>query len=62
MYMYIIGDIALRFLDYCRNIHQDSTASVTMVDINPHMLEEGKKRFTKTPYANSKSGEEEDIQ
>ncbi|KAI7852628.1 UbiE/COQ5 methyltransferase [Circinella umbellata] len=47
------GDIALRFLDYCRNIHQDSTASVTMVDINPHMLEEGKKRFTKTPYANT---------
>ncbi|KAI9261660.1 UbiE/COQ5 methyltransferase [Phascolomyces articulosus] len=47
------GDIALRFLDYCRNIHQDSTASVTMVDINPHMLEEGKKRFTKTPYADT---------
>ncbi|CAO3649519.1 unnamed protein product [Cunninghamella blakesleeana] len=47
------GDIALRFLDYCRNIHRDSTASVTMVDINPHMLEEGKKRFQTTPYANT---------
>ncbi|KAI8144172.1 UbiE/COQ5 methyltransferase [Fennellomyces sp. T-0311] len=47
------GDIALRFLDYCKNIHKDSTASVTMVDINPHMLEEGKKRFAKTPYANT---------
>ncbi|KAI9492622.1 UbiE/COQ5 methyltransferase [Zychaea mexicana] len=47
------GDIAMRFLDYCRNIHQDTTASVTMVDINPHMLEEGKKRFSKSPYANT---------
>ncbi|KAI8339435.1 UbiE/COQ5 methyltransferase [Chlamydoabsidia padenii] len=47
------GDIALRFLDYCRNIHRDSTASVTMVDINPHMLEEGKKRFQTTPYAHT---------
>ncbi|KAL1929653.1 hypothetical protein VTP01DRAFT_1791 [Rhizomucor pusillus] len=47
------GDIALRFLDYCRNIHRDSTASVTMVDINPHMLEEGKKRFMTTPYWNT---------
>ncbi|KAF7728811.1 2-hexaprenyl-6-methoxy-1,4-benzoquinone methyltransferase [Apophysomyces ossiformis] len=47
------GDIALRFLDYCRNIHHDSTAEVTMVDINPHMLEEGKKRFQTSPYANT---------
>lgn len=48
------GDIALRFLDYCRNVHGDSTASVTMVDINPHMLREGQKRFESTPYAHSK--------
>ncbi|KAI8070836.1 UbiE/COQ5 methyltransferase [Gongronella butleri] len=47
------GDIALRFLDYCRNIHHDHTASVTMVDINPHMLEEGKKRFQTSPYAHT---------
>ncbi|ORX51993.1 ubiquinone/menaquinone [Hesseltinella vesiculosa] len=47
------GDIALRFLDYCRNIHHDSSASVTMVDINPHMLEEGKKRFQTSPYAHT---------
>lgn len=48
------GDIAMRFLDYCRNIHHDNTASVTMVDINAHMLEEGKKRFQSSPYAKSK--------
>ncbi|KAI9025808.1 UbiE/COQ5 methyltransferase [Phycomyces nitens] len=51
------GDIALRFLDFCKNIHRDSTASVTMVDINPHMLEEGKKRFQKTQYANTNQAE-----
>ncbi|OAD76387.1 hypothetical protein PHYBLDRAFT_110261 [Phycomyces blakesleeanus NRRL 1555(-)] len=49
----VAGDIALRFLDFCKNIHRDSTASVTMVDINPHMLEEGKKRFQKTQYAHT---------
>ncbi|KAG0741894.1 hypothetical protein G6F57_006870 [Rhizopus arrhizus] len=48
------GDIALRFLDYCKNVHQDSTASVTLVDINPHMLGEGEKRFKTTPYAHTK--------
>ncbi|KAG0175428.1 2-hexaprenyl-6-methoxy-1,4-benzoquinone methyltransferase [Apophysomyces sp. BC1015] len=36
-----------------KNIHRDSTAQVTMVDINPHMLEEGKKRFQSSPYANT---------
>lgn len=49
-----VGDIAMRFLDYCKNIHRDNTSHVTMVDINPHMLEEGKKRFASSPYANSK--------
>ncbi|KAI8384903.1 UbiE/COQ5 methyltransferase [Radiomyces spectabilis] len=47
------GDIALRFLDYCQHYHGDSTAQVQMVDINAHMLEEGKKRFQTTPYANT---------
>ncbi|KAI7902158.1 UbiE/COQ5 methyltransferase [Cokeromyces recurvatus] len=47
------GDIALKFLDYCKNIHHDSTATVKLVDINPHMLEEGKKRFQRTSYANT---------
>ncbi|KAI9316106.1 UbiE/COQ5 methyltransferase [Dichotomocladium elegans] len=51
------GDIAMRFLDYCKNIHKDSTATVTMVDINPHMLEEGKKRFASSPYANTNQTE-----
>lgn len=44
----------MRFLDYCKNIHRDNTSHVTMVDINPHMLEEGKKRFAASPYVNSK--------
>ncbi|KAI9481338.1 MAG: UbiE/COQ5 methyltransferase [Benjaminiella poitrasii] len=47
------GDIALKFLDYCKNIHHDNTATVKLVDINAHMLEEGKKRFQKTQYANT---------
>lgn len=50
----VIGDIALRFLDYCKNVHHDNTATVKLVDINPHMLGEGEKRFKTTPYANSK--------
>ncbi|KAI7864867.1 UbiE/COQ5 methyltransferase [Spinellus fusiger] len=48
------GDIAMRFLDFCKNTHRDSTANVTMVDINPEMLEQGKKRFEATPYIQSK--------
>jgi hypothetical protein len=49
-----IGDIGLRFLEYCKNIHHDNTATVKLVDINPHMLGEGEKRFQTTPYAHSK--------
>ncbi|KAI7885039.1 UbiE/COQ5 methyltransferase [Lichtheimia hyalospora FSU 10163] len=51
------GDIAMRFLDYCKNIHRDNTSHVTMVDINPHMLEEGKKRFASSQYANTNQTE-----
>ncbi|KAF9289579.1 2-hexaprenyl-6-methoxy-1,4-benzoquinone methyltransferase [Linnemannia elongata] len=47
------GDIAMRFLDYCKETHGDSTAQVTVFDINPNMLEVGKERFTKTPYHNT---------
>ncbi|KAG2174727.1 hypothetical protein INT43_005785 [Umbelopsis isabellina] len=47
------GDIAMRFLDYCKNIHNDSSASVKMIDINPHMLKVGEQRFQATPYANT---------
>lgn len=49
-----LGDIALKFLDYCKNVHHDNTATVKLVDINAHMLGEGEKRFQKTPYAHSK--------
>ncbi|GAN08311.1 conserved hypothetical protein [Mucor ambiguus] len=47
------GDIALKFLDYCKNVHHDNTATVKLVDINAHMLGEGEKRFQKTPYAHT---------
>ncbi|KAG0306016.1 2-hexaprenyl-6-methoxy-1,4-benzoquinone methyltransferase [Dissophora globulifera] len=47
------GDIAMRFLDYCKETHGDSSAQVTLLDINPHMLEVGKERFTQTPYHNT---------
>lgn len=44
------GDIALRILDHARTRYGDRDTSVHMVDINPEMLEEGKKRFAKTMY------------
>ncbi|CAG8467380.1 14023_t:CDS:2 [Acaulospora morrowiae] len=44
------GDIAMRFLNYCKEIHGDNSAQVTLLDINPHMLNVGKKRFSMTPY------------
>ncbi|GAA6001309.1 hypothetical protein JCM10207_006602 [Rhodosporidiobolus poonsookiae] len=44
------GDIALRILDHAREKYGDRELSVTMLDINPEMLEEGKKRFAKTMY------------
>lgn len=47
------GDIAMRILDYAREKHGDRELSVKMLDINPEMLEEGKKRFAKTMYHNS---------
>ncbi|KAF9135005.1 2-hexaprenyl-6-methoxy-1,4-benzoquinone methyltransferase [Mortierella sp. 14UC] len=47
------GDIAMRFLDYCKETHGDNSAQVTVFDINPNMLEVGKERFTKTPYHNT---------
>jgi 2-methoxy-6-polyprenyl-1,4-benzoquinol methylase len=43
----------MRFLDYCKNIHNDSSATVKLVDINPQMLKVGEQRFQSTPYANS---------
>ncbi|KAK9720810.1 2-hexaprenyl-6-methoxy-1,4-benzoquinone methyltransferase [Basidiobolus ranarum] len=44
------GDIAMRFLDYCKEVHGDKSASVTMLDINPNMLKVGEERFQQTPY------------
>jgi 2-methoxy-6-polyprenyl-1,4-benzoquinol methylase len=45
------GDIALRMLDYSAAIHNDRTARVTVADINPAMLHEGRKRAAATAYA-----------
>ncbi|CAG8518995.1 9317_t:CDS:2 [Ambispora leptoticha] len=44
------GDIALGFLNYCKEIHGDRSAHATVLDINPKMLEVGKKRFAKTLF------------
>ena len=47
------GDIALRLLDHATLINNDHHTHVTISDINPQMLSEGRKRMTQTPYANS---------
>ncbi|KAK5085825.1 2-hexaprenyl-6-methoxy-1,4-benzoquinone methyltransferase [Lithohypha guttulata] len=47
------GDIAFRMLDHATNVNGDNLTKVTISDINPDMLEEGKKRSLQTPYANS---------
>ncbi|KAG0198134.1 2-hexaprenyl-6-methoxy-1,4-benzoquinone methyltransferase [Mortierella sp. GBA30] len=47
------GDIAMRFLDYCKETHGDNSAQVTVFDINPNMLQVGQERFAKTPYHNT---------
>lgn len=47
------GDIAFRILDYASKIHGDTKTKVTIADINPDMLVEGKKRSLKTVYADS---------
>ncbi|GAA5865658.1 hypothetical protein JCM1840_003207 [Sporobolomyces johnsonii] len=44
------GDIAVRILDHAREKYGDRELSVRMLDINPEMLEEGKKRFARTMY------------
>jgi ubiE/COQ5 methyltransferase family len=49
------GDIALRILDCAREEHADRDIRVDVVDINPEMLEEGRKRFRRTMYHNSAS-------
>lgn len=42
------------FLNYCKEIHGDTSAKVTLLDINPKMLEVGEQRFLNTPYHNSR--------
>ncbi|RKP37721.1 UbiE/COQ5 methyltransferase [Dimargaris cristalligena] len=44
------GDIALRFLNYCDQVHRDHTAQVHLVDINPDMVEVGRQRFKNTAF------------
>ena len=44
------GDIAFRLLDHATAINHDSKTHVTISDINPDMLAEGRKRFASSPY------------
>lgn len=44
------GDIALRILNHAKDKYADRKIHVQMLDINPEMLEEGKKRFARTMY------------
>ncbi|CAG8652095.1 11209_t:CDS:10, partial [Cetraspora pellucida] len=44
------GDIAMGFLNYCKEIHEDTSAQVTLLDINPKMVDVGRERFKRTPY------------
>ncbi|KAK8152605.1 ubiE/COQ5 methyltransferase family-domain-containing protein [Phyllosticta citrichinensis] len=45
------GDIAFRLLDHASTVNNDPHTRVTVADINPEMLAEGKKRSLSTPYA-----------
>jgi 2-methoxy-6-polyprenyl-1,4-benzoquinol methylase len=47
------GDIAFRMLDHATNVNGDNLTSVTVADINPDMLAEGRKRGANTPYMSS---------
>ena len=44
------GDIAFRLLDHATHINHDASTRVTISDINPDMLAEGRKRSYDTPY------------
>ncbi|KAF2874477.1 ubiE/COQ5 methyltransferase family-domain-containing protein [Massariosphaeria phaeospora] len=45
------GDIAFRLLDHASTINHDAHTTVTVADINPDMLAEGRKRALSSPYA-----------
>ncbi|KAB8293819.1 hypothetical protein EYC80_009301 [Monilinia laxa] len=47
------GDIAFRLLDHATNINHSPSSTITISDINPEMLAEGRKRSLQTSYANS---------
>jgi 2-methoxy-6-polyprenyl-1,4-benzoquinol methylase len=47
------GDIAFRLLDHATNINNSPSSTITISDINPSMLAEGKNRSLATSYANS---------
>ena len=44
------GDIAQRMLDHSSVVNGDMKTHVTISDINPEMLAEGRKRFSTSPY------------
>lgn len=44
------GDIAFRLLDYATDVHFDTQTKVKCVDINPDMLEIGKRRLENSRY------------
>ncbi|KAL2354832.1 ubiE/COQ5 methyltransferase family-domain-containing protein [Cryomyces antarcticus] len=44
------GDIAFRMLDHASTVNSDPYTRVTVADINPEMLAEGRKRGAATPY------------
>lgn len=48
--LFNLGDIALRILNHAKDKYADRKIHVQMLDINPDMLEEGKKRFARTMY------------
>jgi 2-methoxy-6-polyprenyl-1,4-benzoquinol methylase len=47
------GDIAFRLLHHAHTINASPSTAVTISDINPSMLAEGKKRALSTPWARS---------
>lgn len=40
----------MRILDHAKDKHFDRKTHVQMLDINPEMLEEGKRQFARTMY------------
>jgi 2-methoxy-6-polyprenyl-1,4-benzoquinol methylase len=47
------GDIAFRLLNHAHIVNKSPSTTVIISDINPSMLDEGRKRSLETPWANS---------